>query len=332
MYRSNIPLFLLYTSTALHSWENCSSNINSLLPIPIFSNHSRRNKMLMDLGFNAQLIKYYLCLLQTQKEEFLENYLPKLWELLTKEEQQMIAFNGVEAGDNPPVGKPLASPRGELKKQRRIARSKSPFDQIAIKNKFDTALNQNLTGEPLLTHQEDQEVEPLYLSILNTLNDNIHTLDLNINEIKKAIHSLHDNKITQNMSGNEYHLRDRVLKDMKEGLEVIQKTSENITNRNQISKEQHASALDCIISTIKQYMIIEKQIKNKKEFDNLRKIMNQINDNNRKIMTELNMIKNDIRDLKVSTSPNKTPNSLSINYKKETPPHSFNHLHYGEHR
>ena len=44
----------------------------------------------MDLRENAELIRFYLSLLKIQRQEFIDNYQPTHWELLTPKEQEKI--------------------------------------------------------------------------------------------------------------------------------------------------------------------------------------------------------------------------------------------------
>lgn len=45
----------------------------------------------VDLQENSRLIQYYLRILKIRKEEFIKNYKPSSWELLTTEEQRALA-------------------------------------------------------------------------------------------------------------------------------------------------------------------------------------------------------------------------------------------------
>jgi hypothetical protein len=46
----------------------------------------------VNLKENAELIRYYLQFLKLRKEEFIKNYKPSDWELLSREEQLQIAI------------------------------------------------------------------------------------------------------------------------------------------------------------------------------------------------------------------------------------------------
>ncbi|KNZ58185.1 hypothetical protein VP01_1980g1, partial [Puccinia sorghi] len=102
-------------------------------------------KQKMDLEQNATLIKYYLCLLQIRKEEFIANYQPTLWQHLTKAEQQTIALLNLEKNNKTKLDQliilnNLVHAHKELKRQRRVSKNpsrpsrKSPKPSKNLKN------------------------------------------------------------------------------------------------------------------------------------------------------------------------------------------------------
>ena len=54
----------------------------------------------MDLKENHQLIQFYLNLLKLRKQEFINNYKPTSWELLSSQEQRTLALFHLEVNRN----------------------------------------------------------------------------------------------------------------------------------------------------------------------------------------------------------------------------------------
>ncbi|KAA1100780.1 hypothetical protein PGTUg99_026682 [Puccinia graminis f. sp. tritici] len=121
----------------------------------------------VNLRENSELIQYYLRFLRLRNEEFIRNYKPTDWELLSQEERLQIAITRIHREeDNTFAAKLLINETirdyKEYKKQQRLIRM-NPSTNASASNNLSTTVHTttNTAAIDLIGNPEDTSVDEL---------------------------------------------------------------------------------------------------------------------------------------------------------------------------